>query len=197
MKVLVVHAHPDPESFNAALFRTAVDALRAGGHDVSSIDLYGSGFRAAMTPEERARYESDDPVVDPQVAEHIELVRAAEAMVFVYPTWWSSLPAILKGWLERTMVTGVGFTLDERTRKVTPGLTQVRHLVGVTTYGSPRPYVKAMNDNGRRILLRALRMSTGLRTRTRWLALYSIDSSTPADRDAFLAQVRSTLGALR
>ena len=43
-------------------------------------------------------------------------------LVFVYPTWWSGLPAILKGWLERVMVPGVGFVFDEQTGKVRPGL---------------------------------------------------------------------------
>lgn len=197
MNVLVVHAHPHPDSFNAAVFRTAVEALTAAGHHVDAVDLHRIGFRAAMSAEERRRYETDDPVVDPQVAEQIELVRAAQAMVFVYPTWWSTMPAVLKGWLERTMVPGVGFTLDERTNKVRPALTQVRHIVGVSTYGSPRAYVKAMNDNGRRTLLRALRLSTGWRTRTSWLALYAIDTATPDERRAFLDRVASAMADLR
>ena len=51
-------------------------------------------------------------------------------MVFVYPTWWSGLPAILKGWLDRVMVPGVGFRFDEQ-GKVKPGLHQVRRIVGL------------------------------------------------------------------
>lgn len=197
MKVLVVHAHPHAASLNTALFHCAVDALRSAGHDVSAVDLYGIGFRAAMSAEERRRYDSDDPVVDPQVAEQIELIRAAEAFVFVYPTWWSTMPAVLKGWLERTMVPGVGFRLDPRTNRVRPALTQVRHIVGISTYGSPRAYVRAMNDNGRRTLLRALRLSTGWRTRTTWLALYSVDTATADERQAFLDRVASTMRKLR
>jgi hypothetical protein len=73
---------------------------------------------------------------------------ARRALVFVYPTWWSGLPAILKGWLERVLVPGVGFVLDERTNKVRPGLGQVRHLVGISTYGSPRSYVRSSTTTG-------------------------------------------------
>ena len=193
MKVLVVHAHPDPESLNAALFRTAVTALEEAGHEVHPVDLYSVGFRAAMSAEERARYETDEPVVDPQVAEQIEWIRWAEAMVFVYPSWWSSLPAVLKGWLERTMVPGVGFTLDTETRKVRPALTQVRHIVGIATYGSPITYVKLVNDNGRRVLLRALRLSTGARTSCQWLSLYAVDTSSDAKRAKFIAKVDATM----
>ena len=45
---------------------------------------------------------------------HAEIIKQAEALVFVYPTWWSTMPAILKGWLERVLVPGVGFVFDEQ-----------------------------------------------------------------------------------
>jgi putative NADPH-quinone reductase len=137
------------------------------------------------------------PIVDPMVAEHASLVQRAEVIVFVYPTWWSGLPAILKGWLERVMVPGIGFVLDERTNKVRPGLGQMRRLVGISTYGSPRSYVRLVNDNGRRIITRALRMSCGLRVRTSWLGLYAIDTATAAERTEFLARVEAELADLR
>jgi putative NADPH-quinone reductase len=124
-------------------------------------------------------------------------VSRAEALVFVYPTWWSGLPAILKGWLERVMVPGVGFRFDERTHKVRPGLGQVRHIIGISTYGSPRSYVRLINDNGRRILTRALRMSCGFRVRSTWLAFYAIDTSTPTAREEFAARVEREMAALR
>lgn len=148
-----------------------------------------------MSADERAAYHQPEPVLDPMVAEHVELVRRAEALVFVYPTWWSSLPAVLKGWLERVMVPGVAFVFDEQ-HKVRPGLTNVRRIVGISTYGSPRHYVKAINDNGRRTLLRALRLNTGFRTRTSWLALYAVDSSTAAQRAAFLRRVEKRMRSL-
>ena len=74
-------------------------------------------------------------------AEHAALVRPRDAIVFVYPTWWSSLPAILKGWLERVLVPGVGFRFNERGR-CAPACSHVRHVVGISTYGSPWRYVK-------------------------------------------------------
>lgn len=197
MQVLVVHAHPEPQSFNHALAHAAVSALRDAGHDVDVIDLYGSGYQPAMSEAERRSYESDQPVIDPVVAEHARLVRRAETLVFVYPTWWSSLPAMLKGWMERTLVMGVAFELDERTQRVKPLLTGVRNIVGVSTYGSPQRYVRVVNDNGRRTLTRALRGCTGLRTRTRWLGMYELDTSTEAQRHDFLARVKRTMETLR
>jgi NAD(P)H dehydrogenase (quinone) len=195
MRALVLIAHPCDDSFTHAAARTAVTALEAAGHHVDVIDLYADGFRARMSYEERLAYETDDPISDPQVAEHAALLRQAEALVFVYPTWWSGLPAIMKGWLERVLVPGVGFTLDER-NKVVPGLRHIRRIVGISTYGSPRAYVKIVNDNGRRTIARTLRLSCGLRARTAWLALYSMDTATDVDRRAFLDRITARMARL-
>lgn len=195
MRAVVVVAHPNPHSFGQAIAATARTALAERGHDVTVLDLYAEGFRTAMTLAERHAYHGDHPIIDPMVARHAAIVQQAEVLVFVYPTWWSTVPAILKGWLERVMVPGVSFVFDER-RRVRPGLTNIRRLVGISTYGAPWPLVKAINDNGRRTLLRALRLNTGLRTRRSWLALYKTDRSTPAQRAAFLRRVDRKLRSL-
>jgi NAD(P)H dehydrogenase (quinone) len=195
VRALVVVANPEPASYGHALAAAAVDGLRAAGHSVDVVDLYADGFRAAMSREERAAYHTDQPILDPQVAAHATLVRSAEIVVFVYPTWWSGLPALLKGWLERVLVAGVAFRFNAR-GKVKPALTHVRRLVGISTYGSPRAYVALVNDNGRRTILRALRMSCGWRTRTTWLGLYAMDKRSAADRTAFLAEVTDRMSRL-
>jgi len=193
---LIVTAHPSGDSLCKVLAARAEAGLLAAGHEVIVLDLYELGFVVAMTAEEREAYHGESPLIDPLVSEHAALVQRAEAIVFVYPTWWSGLPAILKGWLERVMVPGVGFVLDERTNKVRPGLGQMRRIVGISTYGSPRSSVRLINDNGRRIITRALRMSCGIRVRTSWLGLYAVDTSTAAERQAFLAKVEQRMAEL-
>jgi len=195
MRVVVVLAHPDPNSFNHAIAATASASLRSAGHDVTVLDLYAEEFRPAMSPAERLAYHGDRPLLDPMTERHADIVKGAEAFVFVYPTWWSTMPAILKGWLERVMVPGVGFVFDEH-HHVRRGLTQVHRIVGISTYGSRRIYVKAIHDNGRRILLRALRLNTHLFTRRSWLALYGINTRTAEQRAAFLGRVDRTMRSL-
>lgn len=195
MKVLLVLAHPCDDSFNAAVAARATTALRDAGHEVDVLDLEAIGFRAAMTADEHRRYSDGLPLTDPMPLEHGELVRHADAIVFVYPTWWSSLPAVLKGWFDRVMVRDLAFHLDERGR-IRPALTQLRHIVGISTYGSPRRYVRFVNDNGRRIIARALRLNVRGRCRVSWLGLYAIDSSTPEQRAAFLDRVERRMRSL-
>jgi NAD(P)H dehydrogenase (quinone) len=185
MRAVLIVAHPDPDSFSHAIARRVTEALVRSGHHVIVHDLYAERFAAAMSAAEREAYHGDQPVLDPLVAEHIADVADAHTLIYVYPTWWSGLPAILKGWFERVMVPGVGFVFNAR-GKVRPGLTNVRRLIGISTYGSGKLYVKAINDNGRRTILRAMRLSTGVRTRSRWLGMYRVDTSTPDDRARFL-----------
>jgi putative NADPH-quinone reductase len=196
VNVLVVHAHPAPTSFNRSLFETAVRALERAGHHVDALDLYGEGFDARMSAEERRAYHTDAPIVSEDVARHAELVRRAEALVFVYPTWWGGLPAVLKGWLERVLVPGVAFSFDPVTNEVRRGLTNVRRIVGITTYGSSRLYVRAMSDGGRRTLNRTLRLVCHRYARTRWLALYRLDTASVDDRLAFIDRVDRALARL-
>ena len=196
MLALVIVAHPCGDSLTHALAARAEAGLRTAGYEVALLDLYALGFRAAMSEAERTSYHEDQPILDPIVAEHADLIKRTTVVVFVYPTWWSVLPAILKGWLERVIVPGVGFRFDERTGKVKPGLGHVRRLVGISTYGSPRSAVRLINDNGRRTIARALRLSCGVRTRTQWLGLYSVDNSTKSERQDFAASVERTMASL-
>src|SRR6476646_5866771 len=195
MHVALVVAHPDPGSFSHAIAAAALAALNRGGHDVTVLDLYEEEFRPAMSLDERLAYHGDRPILDPTVERHADIVKGAEALVFVYPTWWSTMPAILKGWLERVLVPGVGFVFDE-TQRVRPALTHVRRIVGISTYGAPRWYVHAIHDNGRRTLMRALRLNTGYFTRRSWLGLYNMDNCTPEDRAKFLVRVEHTMRSL-
>jgi len=192
---VVVVAWPSGPLESAALRRAGITA-RALGHEVTEIDLLAEGFAAAMTTEERAAYHEDEPVVGDVIARHVAIVRQAEALIFVYPTMASTLPPPLRGWLERVMLPGVAFVFDPETERVKPGLTRVGRILGIATYPETWPVVKAQHDNGRRILLRALRLNTGFRTRTRWVPCYSAPAADEIERNKFLARVEGAVASL-
>ena len=192
-RALVILAHPCADSYGTALAEAAVEGLRRGGAHVDLLNLYALNFAAVMSPEERRAYMGDAPIHDPMVREHAQLLMAAHTVVFVYPTWWSGPPAILKGWMERVMVSGVAFHIDPNSQRIRRGLTGLRQVIGISTYGSPKTYVRAINDNGRRIFTRSMRLAAGIKLRTSWLGLYAIDTATESDRIAFIEKVRREL----
>jgi putative NADPH-quinone reductase len=186
MNVVVVLGHPSAESFCAAIFERIIRALELhSSHSVTAIRLADEKFATAMSTAERVAYETETPLISDETKRHAEVLLQAEALIFVYPTWWSGLPAQLKGWLERVFVLGVAFRFNKH-GKIRPNLQNVRHIIGVSTYGSPWRYVKLINDNGRRTLTRAIRMSTGLRTRSMWCGIYALDTCTQQQREEFV-----------
>ena len=188
MNIVVVLGHPSADSYCVAIFKGIVSALESQPtHNVTTIRLADEKFITAMSTAERAAYETSAPLISDETKRHAAALKQAEALIFVYPTWWSGLPGQLKGWLERVFVLGVAFRFNDN-NKIRPNLQNVRHIIGVSTYGSPWRYVKLINDNGRRTLTRAIRASTGLHTRTMWCGLYALDSCTQQQRERFITE---------
>jgi putative NADPH-quinone reductase len=193
MRLLVIHAHPVPESFNGALCLVAVDTARAQGHEVQLIDLYAEGFNPVMSAEERRAYQDDGPP-PPDVAPHIAALQWAEGLIFVYPTWWYAQPAMLKGWMDRVWRPGVTFTVPSPGAPMRPALTNVRLIGVITTFGAPWwLWTFVMGAPGRRMILRGLRLCTAKRTKTFWLGLHEMDTCDAQRRDAFVARVAARI----
>jgi putative NADPH-quinone reductase len=195
MRVLLVYCHPLPESFCAALRDRVRATLEVGGHELVLLDLYAEGFNPVMGPEERRSYE-DGPPDDPQVMAHVGHLAWAEALIFVYPTWWYGLPAMLKGWLDRVWAPGVAFVLPRDGGRIRPLMTHIRHLGVITTCGASLWWSWVIGQPGRRTILRGIRALCAPRCSTFYLAHYRMDASTPASRAAFLERVGRRLGRL-
>ena len=192
MKTLVVYCHPCPESFTAAVRDTALETLHECGHDVSLIDLYAEGFDPVMSAAERRGYHSQATNLVP-VAEYANRVGWAEAIIFIYPTWWFGIPAMLKGWLERVLVPGFAFDMPDEKRGPRPRLQNIRSIIALTTCGTT-PFVSwIVGQPGRRTLLRGFRSTCHRFCRTRYLALYRMDTADATARRRHLARVQNTL----
>jgi NAD(P)H dehydrogenase (quinone) len=123
VNVFIVYAHPEPRSLNGALKDLAVRHLRAEGHDVSVSDLYAMAWKAVADGDdflsrdsaERLFYERasksafSDGSQSPDIAAEQEKLLWADAVIFQFPMWWFSMPAILKGWIERVYAYGFGY----------------------------------------------------------------------------------------
>ncbi|MCX5496821.1 NAD(P)H-dependent oxidoreductase [Kaistia dalseonensis] len=192
MRALVVYAHPVPESFVAALRDTTVEALQRGGHEVRLLDLYASDFDPVMGPDERRRY-NEPGINEAPVAEHLALIKWCEMLVFVYPTWWFGLPAMLKGWIDRVWVPHVTFVMPTKQHGPLPAMQHIRRLGIVTSCGATWLISKWVGEPGRRTIMRGLKSLCHPRCRTIYLAHYEMDSSTPESRSRYLASVRDKM----
>ncbi|WP_394836007.1 NAD(P)H-dependent oxidoreductase [Pendulispora rubella] len=131
MNVLVVYAHPEPQSLNGSLKSFTVERLVRAGHDVRVSDLYAMGWKAAADGEdflERDRGRRLDMMKDSKHA-YVTGTQAADiagqqadllwadAVIFQFPLWWFGMPAILKGWVERVYAYGFAYGVGEYSDK--------------------------------------------------------------------------------
>jgi NAD(P)H dehydrogenase (quinone) len=119
-KVFIVHAHPEPQSFNGALTRRAQEVLEAQGHQVKVSDLYAMkfdpvsdrrnflGVKDADYFKQQAEeiHASQTGSFAPDVLAEIEKLEWCDALILQFPLWWFGLPGILKGWADRVLVMG-------------------------------------------------------------------------------------------
>lgn len=196
MRALVVYCHPSGDSFTAAVRDVVLARLAAAGAEVRLCDLYARGFQPVLTPQEWAGY-LDEPRNAEPVARDIEDLRWCDTLVFVYPTWWYGLPAMLKGWLDRVLLPGVAFLMPDRDGGVIrPGLTHVTRLGVFTTCGASRWLTWLVGAPGRRTLMRGVGLLCHPRRRTAFAAHYLMDSATPDSRARHLARVAARVDRL-
>ena len=152
MNVLIVYAHEEPQSFNAALKNHAVRVLADAGHSVEVSDLYAMGFdpvggkRDFTDPsnDEVFKYAKEQASASrngnfvAEVSAEQEKLLACDLLIFQFPLWWFGLPAILKGWVDRVFAAG---SIYDHTRLYSDGVFRgKRAMVSTTTAGSPRSY---------------------------------------------------------
>ncbi|MFC0239028.1 NAD(P)H-dependent oxidoreductase [Rhodopseudomonas telluris] len=131
MKVLLVFAHPEPRSLNGALRDVAVAELQRQGHEVKVSDLYAQGWKSAvdradfpgLAPDEqlvtaaasKAAFEAGQLTQD--VSDEIDKLRWADVLILQFPLWWFTMPAILKGWVDRVYACGFAYGVGEHSDK--------------------------------------------------------------------------------
>lgn len=127
MKVLYVFAHPENGSLNGALREVAVQELMSQGHEVRMSDLYASHWKSevdradfpALPPEGRlipvaaSKYAFESNTLTDDVKAEIEKLLWADVLILQFPLWWFSMPAILKGWVDRVFAYGFAYGVGE------------------------------------------------------------------------------------
>jgi NAD(P)H dehydrogenase (quinone) len=194
MRTLIVYCHPCADSFNAALLTAAQHGLRAAGHEIKTIDLYADQFDPVFSAQEKRDYLPNTQAIIQAVAPQVEMIRWAESLVFIFPMWLYGPPAMLKGWFERVWLPGVAFKVpDKPGGKAGPGMQHIMRLNVITSSGSPWWWLRLIRDPCRSFFTRGLRALFHPRCKTTYLQLHGMNTSTLAQREAFIEKVKTTL----
>jgi len=109
MKISVILAHPDPNSYNHAIARTVVEQLENNGHSVLFHDLYGENFDPLLPGKEIP----NDASLPRIIRGHCQEINEADGIIIIHPNWWGQPPAILKGWIDRVIRPGIAYEFLE------------------------------------------------------------------------------------
>ncbi|WP_199930275.1 NAD(P)H-dependent oxidoreductase [Brevibacillus brevis] len=108
MNILVIIGHPDPESYCSALAHAYMQGAAGKAAQIRTIDLSQIAFDPNLKYGYRKRTELEDDLKEAQ-----DLIRWADHLVIVYPTWWGTMPAILKGFFDRVLLPGFAYKYRE------------------------------------------------------------------------------------
>ncbi|GME75653.1 unnamed protein product [Ambrosiozyma monospora] len=168
MKVLIVLAHPEPKSLTTALFNVTVDELEKLGHEVKTTDLYALNWKSAIDGADFPEFHQDkerlvitnesgkayhEHKLTKDVLEEQAKLEWADMLILQFPLWWFTMPAILKGWVDRVFSFGLGYGVGYSAEKphgtrYGEGSFKGKRAMLSVTIGGPASNYKEMGVNG-------------------------------------------------
>lgn len=130
MKHLIIYAHPNPNSLNSHFKNTLVEHLEKNHHKVIVRDLYQLNFNPVLSLEDMAGQLKG--LVAEDVKQEQEYITQADCITFIYPIWWTGLPAIMKGYIDRVFSYGFAYRYDKGVQK---GLLTGKQTIIINTHG--------------------------------------------------------------
>lgn len=193
MNCLVVTTHPLKSSLCAHLTGLVVDTLKRMGHEVVVEDLYAEKFEPALTAVERESYYSGSYDRTAVVGE-VERLLMAEALVLLFPTWWFSVPAMLKGWFDRVWGPGIAYDHASDFGPIKARLVNLRKVLVITTLGAPWWVDRLiMWQPVKRVIKVALLGACARKSKLKYLSLYNSEKLNELSVAKFSGKIKKAL----
>ena len=194
MRALLVLAHPLDDSLCAHLASEAKAALEARGATVDLLDLYAEDFQPALTAAER-RLHYLTPAPSNEVIALQQRLATADTLVLVFPTWWFSMPAMLKGWFDRVWSPKFAF---EQGAPITPLLTGLKNCLVLTTLGSPWWIDRVvMRQPVKRVLKTGVMLACAPQARFEMLSFHAAETADAQQVERYIGRMTGVITTLR
>lgn len=139
MKNLVIYAHPNPASLNHFFKQTIVESLKKSGQEIIVRDLNEINFNPVLSLDDMHGQRMGQ--VSEDVKTEQDFISWADQIIFVYPIWWTGMPAIIKGYIDRVFSYGFAYRYDQGVQK---GLLTGKKTVIVNSHGKSNAEYQAM-----------------------------------------------------
>lgn len=183
----IVFAHPWHGSFNKGILDVIEKTLTQAGRPYHIIDLNKEGFNPVMQEKELAVYQQGI-MVDPKVREYNRILNETKRIVLVFPIWWYDMPAIMRGFFDKVMLEGSAFHGDAQ--GMHPLRSVQKSIVISTSFCSTSDLVHKFGDPVNGTIIGATFPALGFQN-AEWHNFGNIESSTPAQRELFLQEIKN------
>ena len=180
----IVFSHPYNKSFNKAILDKVVEKLDETKEKYTIIDLNKDGFNPVMTEEELSLY-SQGKSVDPLVLKYQKILKNTDELILVFPIWWMSIPAILKGFFDKVMTKG--FAYESTQTGIKGNLTNIKMAKMITTATAPK---FLLNITGFGITMKKANLGGIGIKKTKWIHYSFKAKGKDEDRKKFLEKVK-------
>ncbi|EOH93884.1 NAD(P)H-dependent oxidoreductase [Enterococcus pallens] len=189
MNILIIYAHPNHTGFSAGVLQTVRENL-SSQHQVNVLDLYQENFDPALVFNEQLRRR--ELAASEETKKYRELLAWSEQLVFIFPIWWSGMPAILKGFIDRVFAKGFAY---EYKGLLPVGLLKGRKAWIITSHDTPKPYARFFQQDYGRVLKRQVLGMCGIKP-VKLTEIAYLRGSTAEKREKYLRKLAKMSQAL-
>jgi putative NADPH-quinone reductase len=182
--VTIVFSHPWHGSFNKAILDTITNKYDKENKPYEVIDLHKDNFNPVFSEEELSVY-NQGKALDPLILKYQDIIKRSEEMIFIFPNWWNTMPAILKGFFDKVLLKDFAFNYEGGFNP----LLKISKATVITTSEKPSPNFSETIEKG---FIGDMLTPVGIRNAT-WLSCEGTSKGTDEQRKEFLKKVETQI----
>lgn len=194
MNTLIVYYHPYEGSYCNAILRAVQDGLRAGGHACKIIDLEKDGFDPVMHGKDLKAFAQMgqkpnlmETNLDPLVYYYKQMLEWAERLVFIFPVWWMTMPAMMKGFIDKVIFPGIAYNMENG--RLVSRLHMLKEVVVISTMNTPaETYRDQFNNSLEGSLIKGTFHQIGI-NEVEWISINMVKQSGQTKRELWLKDI--------
>lgn len=196
MKTLIVYNHPHEGSFCSAIREAVENGLRNGGHEYKIIHLDQDGFDPVMREKDLKAFvmagrigEEGLEGIDPIILKYMKKLQWAEHIVMIFPIWWMTMPAMMKGFIDKVIFPGIVYKMEDG--EMISMLSKLRQVTVITTMNTPQDIYKEVFGNSiEGSLIKGTFNKIGIHD-IRWISLNMVKQSGDEKRWLWLDEIET------
>ena len=183
----ILYAHPYDKSFNHAILETVKAKLTSENREFCVLDLYADGFNPVLDAASLRLY-SRGETADPLVTKYLRTLLKTDEFIMIFPIWWGMMPAIVKGFFDKVMLSGSAYQYDDKGNLVPDKIDISRTVMLTTSQADKERFHPFFMDYFKPLVLDAVGMHNA-----EWYDCSQTAHGPAENREDFLKMVREKI----